>query len=165
MECSRKLRLVSALAIMSNGINASIVSFTTEISPALRNLQLDSIDTSTPSYPQELSCTDSFTGFLDLTYTYTMESDLDYDIYPIIDNIEGEILLKLADAVLPCIQKQANLAFDIHFDEDHPFDRNSLGIVAINSKPPDNPSVISKFQSRCWELAADLSYYSGLYPH
>lgn len=93
-----------------------------------------------PTYPEEITCMDqSYNGFLDLSYTYAMETISDVNIYDVIDNIEGEILMKLSETILTCGGNVDGGAGD----EEYPFDRQELGIVGVNSLPPDSPSQLS----------------------
>jgi hypothetical protein len=153
METARMMYLFCTVALVSTLVQGGTGTVSTRNNSfRSRNRQnlyrktesLD-IDTSTPSFPSEFSCVDDFTGFLDLTYTYSMETVNDKDIYPIIKNIEGEILLALSDTVLPCVKTQQNLASDVTWDPGYTFDKKSVGIVAINSSPRDKPSELSKF--------------------
>lgn len=94
-----------------------------------------------PAYPEEITCMDqSYNGFLDLSYTYAMETVSGVNIYDVIGNIEGEIMIKLSETVLTC---GGNV--DGVDDSELPFDRKELGIVGVNSLPPDSPSQLCKF--------------------
>jgi len=90
-------------------------------------------------YPEEITCMDqSYNGFLDLSYTYAMETISGVNIYDVIANLEGEIMIKLSETVLTC---GGNI--DEVDGKEVPFDRKELGIVGVNSLPPDTPSELS----------------------
>jgi hypothetical protein len=96
-----------------------------------------------PAYPEEITCMDqTYNGFLDLSYTYAMETVSDVNIYDVIANIEGEIMIKLSETVLAC---GGNV--DGVDGSEMPSDRKELGIVGVNSLPPDSPSQLCKWMT------------------
>lgn len=144
MPLKGTFRFLGALALIgtSLGVGAATVASSSRIhsfTDSYRELQGDE----TPSYPRALSCDDTYSGFLDLTYTYSIETVRHKDVYQIIHDIEGEILMKLT-AVLQCIDKETYVASDSGVEENLPFDREILGVVGIESDPPDRPSELTK---------------------
>lgn len=98
-------------------------------------------DNQTPSYPGEITCMDqSYTGSIDLSYTYSLETNAGTDPYEVISNVEGEILVKLAETILACGKNEVDAA-----DADLPFSRDQLGIIGVNSLPEDRPSQLCKY--------------------
>lgn len=147
MPLKGTFRFLGALALIgtSLGVGAATVASSSRIhsfTDSYRELQGDE----TPSYPRALSCDDTYSGFLDLTYTYSIETVRHKDVYQIIHDIEGEILMKLT-AVLQCIDNETYVASDSGVEENLPFDREILGVVGIESDPPDRPSELSKFKT------------------
>ena len=105
-----------------------------------RNTALALTDSQTPSYPEEITCMDqSYAGSIDLSYTYSLETDAGTDPYEVISNVEGQILVKLAETILACGKNELDAA-----DADFPFSRDQLGIIGINSLPEDRPSQLCK---------------------
>lgn len=97
-------------------------------------------------YAEELSCSsevDAAEVALELSYTYSIETLSGASLDKIITDIEGELLLKLADTVVYC----SDDSHVEHINQDG-FDRSQLGIVGINSKPEDTPSELCKYYLR-----------------
>jgi len=83
---------------------------------------------------------ETYTGILDLSFTYSMETSYESDIYNVLADIEGEILIKLSETVLSCGETDAFPAAT-----GVPFDKAGLGIVGVNSfVNPHAPSELSK---------------------
>ena len=120
----------------------SMPSYGSKSTPSsfLRNLA--QIDNQTPTYLEEITCPDqSYTGFIDLTYTYSVETLFDTNPFDVISNIEGEILLKLSETVLSC--EGGGTDAD---DSASLFSKDQLGIVGINSKPEDKKSQLCAYR-------------------
>jgi hypothetical protein len=69
-----------------------------------------------------------------------METISGVNIYDVIKNLEGEILIRLSETVLTCSGNNADELNDTIL----PFERKDLGIVGVNSLPPDSPSELCK---------------------
>ena len=80
-----------------------------------------------------------------LSYTYSMETAQDANIFDVIQNIEEQILLFFAENLLSCNddEEEINWAFT---NEQPMFTKEQLGIIGVKSVPEENtPSSLCKF--------------------
>lgn len=151
MPSGKKCFLLLAACLAYEYANAA--SATVHSSSTLRSTSVASNNI----YPEELSCSsevDAAQVALELSYTYSIETLSGASIDKIITDIEGELLLKLADTVVYCSDSNVETV------NQHGFDRSKLGIVGINSHPEDTPSNLCKY---C--LQSTHGTFSGSFSH
>ena len=139
----------SSISMLYSNSTSNISSIRSSASTGMnshRNTALTDIQT--PSYPQEITCMNhSYTGSIDLSYTYSVETNAGTDPYEVISNVEGEILIKLSETILACGKNEVDAA-----DADLPFSRDLLGIIGVNSLPEDRPSQLCKCLQYCMHI-------------
>lgn len=125
--------------------NPSVPFFKSESASSSANRNLALTDNQSPSYPDEITCPDeTYTGFIELSYTYSVEILSGTDPFVVISNIEGEILLKLSETVLSCGGGGDGDGDGTGWDDSaYLFSKDQLGIVKVNSQPDDTPSQLS----------------------
>jgi hypothetical protein len=140
-QCLLRLAVLASIGKSATSSSLSMLhSASTTGTNSHRNTALALTESQTPSYPEEITCMGQFyAGSVDLSYTYSLETDAGTDPYEVISNVQGQILVRLAETILGCGKDEVDAA-----DADLPFSKDQLGIIGINSLPEDRPSQLCK---------------------
>ena len=106
----------------------------------------------------EILCKDDYSSIADLSYTYYLETTQGTNITQIINRLEQEMLVDLADSLLFCdiVSRGRNKKRSLQQGSDEGLiDEYSLNILGISSRPDDTPSTKSEsfyFHFECANL-------------
>lgn len=95
----------------------------------------------------EILCKDDYSSIADLSYTYYLETTQGTNITQIINRLEQEMLVDLADSLLFCdiVSRGRNKKRSLQQGSDEGLiDEYSLNILGISSRPDDTPSTKSE---------------------